>query len=80
MPPSNEFERRRAMDFYGNETMARAETQRRIAELQREARMSFASSEPKCRDGQPWPQEFVTWMTSRARAGATFMARTPTNP
>ena len=68
------------MDFYSNETVARAEMQHRIADLRRDARRSVAAAPARAGDNHDWPREFAAWVASRARIGATFMARTPTNP
>lgn len=68
------------MDFYSNETIARAEMQHRIAGLQRDATRSVATEAVGGSDNHSWALEFAAWAASRARIGATFMARTPTNP
>lgn len=69
-----------AMDFYGNDDVLRAESKYRVAELQRDARRSVAPSEGAASRSEGWSREFAEWVVSRARVGATFMARHPSSP
>lgn len=68
------------MDFYSNDFYAQAESQRRQADLHRDAGRSFATVPAKHRDSKQWTREFAAWIVSRARIGDTFMAGTPMNP
>lgn len=68
------------MDFYGNDLVSKAEGQYRVAELQRDARRSVAPAASSASDGNQWSKEFADWVVSRARIGATFMARHPASP
>ncbi|MEX1195707.1 MAG: hypothetical protein WD904_08890 [Dehalococcoidia bacterium] len=68
------------MDFYSNEYMARNEMQRRLTDLNRDAKQSIAARPANAEPTHSWSREFTAWVAQRADIGARFMARTPANP
>ncbi|HET8943675.1 MAG TPA: hypothetical protein VFO59_02755 [Dehalococcoidia bacterium] len=68
------------MDFYYNDLMAQMESERRLADLHRDAKRPLAPAPVRPRQTRGWTREFAAWVAARAKIGDGFMARTPMNP
>ena len=68
------------MDFYSNDLMAQVESERRLADLHRDARRPLAPEPATARQTRGWTREFAAWVAARAKIGDGFMAQTPMNP
>ena len=71
------------MDFYGNHSTVDCQVKQRMLELHAQTQLDAAARKAKPANdgaGNDWSEEFMAWVTDKARLGATFMSRTPSNP